>query len=174
MFAGPNSPMTTSAQQTPAPFPFGSVPTVASGSDDFGQRIRVNFNCAVGSEFGTSCGPLQATHSGTPNRGAFAHYLLANASPNSGVLIGLGFSSPQFGTSLTPYGFTGCYAWNDLPVTLFKVTSATGTTSHSISIPNSASYDGMRICGQWFGLDASQPGGLTVSNQIVHLLGIDP
>ena len=150
------------------------APAVGTYSASSGLRMRVNFNCAVGTEFGTSCGPLVATHTGTPNRGAFAHYSLSNGLPTNGVLIGLGFSRPAGGTTLSPFGFTNCFAWNDLPVTLFKLTSASGTATHSISIPNSASFDGIQIYGQWFGLDPNQPGGLTVSNQIAHLIGIDP
>jgi len=155
-------------------FPFSAVPTVASGSDNSGQRIRVNLNCAVGTEFGTSCGPLRALHFGTPNRGGVAWYDVYNALPNNGVLIGLGFAPTTSGVSLNAYGLTNCFAWHDLPVTLFKVTDGSGFATHAISIPNHPSYDGMKLYGQWFGLDPSQPGGITVSNYICSLMGIDP
>ncbi|MBM4062762.1 MAG: hypothetical protein FJ265_16955 [Planctomycetes bacterium] len=152
---------------------FGAPP--ATGTlGNAASRMRVNFNCAVGTEFGTSCGPLAATHVGTPNRGAFAHYSLANAPAAAPAIIGLGFAPINGGLSLTSYGFTNCYQWHDLPTTLFMLTSGSGTATHSISIPNSATYDGLKIYGQWFVLDGTQPGGLTVSNHIANMIGIDP
>jgi hypothetical protein len=30
------------------------------------------------------------------------------------------------------------------------------------------------VHGQWFALDATQPGGITASNYITNLIGIDP
>jgi hypothetical protein len=155
-------------------FAFGATPTVATGSDDIGQRIRVNFNCAVGTEFGTSCGPMRAESFGTPNRGGVAWFDVYDALPSSGVLVGLGFVPTPSPVSLSSYGFTNCRVFHDLPVTMFYVTGASGFATHAISVPNDASFDGMRILGQWFGLDASQPGGLTVSNYIANQIGIDP
>jgi len=152
----------------------GSTPTIATGTDNAGQRIRVNFNCAVGSEYGTSCGPLRALHFGTPNRGGTAWYDVYDALPSSGVIIGLGFTGIPSPLSLTGFGFTNCIQWHDLSSTLFKVTDATGFATHAISVPNSAIYDGLKIRGQWFALDPAQPGGLTVSNYITNLIGIDP
>lgn len=156
-------------------FGFGSVPTVASVNDNVGQRIRANFNCAVGTDYGTSCGPMRATTFGTPNRGGTAWFDITQALPSSGVILGLGFvEQGPFPINLSTYGFTNCRQFHDLSTTLFKITDGSGFATHAISVPNSASYDGLRLYGQWFGLDSAQPGGLTVSNFVVNLIGIDP
>jgi len=151
---------------------FGAPP--ATGTlGNAASRMRVNFNCALGTNFGTSCGPLEATFWGTPNRGGVAWFDLNNAPANAAAIIGLGFAPINGGQSLTSYGFTNCFVWHDLPVTLFRLTSGSGFATHTISIPNTAIYDGLRILGQWFVLDSTQPGGITVSNYIANQIGID-
>lgn len=155
-------------------FGFASRPTTASFDDNSGLRMRVNRNCAVGTKFGTSCGSMRAEPFGTPNRGGVAWYDLYDALPNAGVILGLGFAPTTFPVSLNQYGFTNCLVFHDLPTTLFFVTNASGQTFHGISVPNSASFDGLKVSGQWFGLDPAAPGGITVSNYITNLIGIDP
>ncbi|MCA8965354.1 MAG: S8 family serine peptidase [Planctomycetes bacterium] len=139
-----------------------------------GLRLRANFNCATFNEYGTSCGPLRTAYYSTPNRGSTAWYDLQNAPPNSGVILGMGYTPTAAGVSLNPYGFTNCFAWHDLPITLFKVTDAAGATYHGFSVPNNPVFDGLKVHGQWFAFDATQPGGITVSNYITNTIGIDP
>jgi len=156
-------------------FGFGAVPAVATSSDTAGQRIRVGFHCAAAGEYGTACGPLVGGHSGSGARGLTFRYTVANAVPNSGAIVALGFQSfSPFGTSLTGSGFTNCYSWNDQLATVFHVTNATGIASHAIVAPTSASFDGLRIYGQWYQLDGTQPGGLTASNHTRWVLGTAP
>lgn len=153
----------------------GTTPTTGTVNTLAGLRMRVNMNCAAGTNYGASCGPLQATWWGTPNRGGTAWYDLNNAIPSSGAFIALGFNNGSpYPISLNSYGFTNCYSWHDLTSVLFKTTNATGFTTHWISVPNSASYDGLKIHGQWYQLDSTQPGGITASNYITNLIGIDP
>ena len=156
-------------------FGFGSIPTVATVNDSSGQRIRVNFGCAVGSEYGSSCGPLRAAHWGTPNRGGFAWWDLSNAVPSNIAILALGFNlTGPIPTSLDGYGFTGCHAFHDYVSTLVVSTSASGFATHGASVPNNPILDGVQVKGQWFQLDATQPGGVTVSNYVNNLVGIDP
>ena len=155
-------------------FPFSAIPTTGTTGTS-GLRMRVNLNCAVGTEFGTSCGNLQARHFGTPNRGGLAWYDIYEAPANGGVILGLGYNVyGQFPTSLNNFGFTNCFTWHDLPITLFKFTNSTGFATHYFSIPNSSVFDGLQVHGQWFAFDATQPGGISVSNYITNLIGIDP
>jgi hypothetical protein len=156
-------------------FAWDAVPATAATNDTAGQRVRVNINCAVGTEYGSSCGPLRALHYGTPNRGGVAWFDVYDALPNGALFVGLGFNvSTPFPVGLTNFGFTNCLAFHDYPVALFKIADATGFSTHSISVPNSVIYDGTRVHGQWFGLDPAQPGGLTASNYVTNLVGIDP
>ncbi len=156
-------------------FLFNAVPATGTLGSSAGLRMRVNFNCAVSTEFGTSCGYLNADTFGTPNRGGVAWYDLYDALPSSGVVLGLGFTPyAPFSQSLNSFGLTGCHSDFSLATSLFKITGTTGFTTHSIVVPNDPSFDGLQIHGQWFALDPTQAGGITVSNSITCLIGIDP
>ena len=45
-----------------------------------------------------------------------------------------------------------------------RITSATGTASDSIAVPNSASYLGVELFHQWAVFDAVNPLGIIVSD----------
>lgn len=152
----------------------GAMPAVATGSDTFGQRIRVNMNCAVGTGYGTSCGTLRAKPFGTPDRGGIAWFDLEAAPPSSLAIIGLGFQPFGIPNSLTSAGFTNCFLWHQVPVTLAYVTSTTGFATHAISVPNDPTLDGTKVSGLWAVFDAGHPGGVAFSNYITNLIGIDP
>jgi hypothetical protein len=151
------------------------APTTGTYGSTAGLRMRVNMNCAVGQTYGQSCGPLRAEAFGTPDRGGVAWYDLYDSIPNSGAFIALGFNNGSpYPVTLNTYGLTNCYSWHDLTSTIFKTTNTSGFSTHAISVPNNASYDGLKIHGQWYQLDATQPGGITASNYITCLIGIDP
>lgn len=153
---------------------FGSQPTTGTYATTSGLRMRVNYNCATFTEYGSSCGPLTTAFFSSPNRGGFAWYDLENAPANSGVVLAMGFGTTTFPTSLTQYGFTNCNTYHDLTVSLFKFTNASGATFHGFGVPNDPAFDGLRVHGQWFSLDASQPGGISASNYMTNVIGIDP
>lgn len=156
-------------------FPFSAVPTVATVNDNSGQRVRIAFRCATASEHGTSCGALLAGHTGSGARGTAFRFDVAGAVPNSGAIVALGFVSySPFGTSLSSYGFPGCFSWNDATATVFHLTDAVGAANHTIAAPASSSFDGLHLYGQWFQLDPAQPGGMTASNQTRWVLGTAP
>lgn len=115
---------------------WSTPPATGTYGASSGLRMRVNYNCATFTEYGSSCGPLTTAYFGTPNRGGTAWYDLENAPANSGVVLAMGFGITQFPTSLTQYGFTNCNTYHDLTVTLFKFTNASGTTFHGFSVPN--------------------------------------
>ncbi|MBL8724181.1 MAG: S8 family serine peptidase [Planctomycetes bacterium] len=151
----------------------GATPTIGTYNTGSGLRMRVNMNCAVGQNYGQSCGPLTALAFSTPVRGGTAWFDLTNAVPNDGAIIALGFNNGSpYPITLNPYGLTNCYSWHDLTSTIFKTTGATGFSTHAISVPNVASYDGLKIHGQWYQLDATQPGGITASNYVTNMIGI--
>ncbi|MCA8954098.1 MAG: hypothetical protein KDE27_31610 [Planctomycetes bacterium] len=150
---------------------FASQP--ATGAiDSLATKIRVEYACGEGGEFGTACGPLVAGHTGSGAPGTTFRYTLDNALPGAGAILQLGFT--QTNTSLTASGFTNCWTWNDNVASTFKLTSANGTANHPIALPNSSVFDGLRIYGHWYGFDASAPGGLTVSNYTRLLIGTLP
>lgn len=155
-------------------WPFATVPATGTYSANSGLRMRVNYNCATFSEYGTSCGSLTTAYFSTPNRGGYAWYDLNGAPANGGVILGLGMATTTFPTSLSSYGFTNCNVYHDLGTSLFKITDAGGSTYHGFSIPNVPALDGVRLHGQWFALDATQAGGITASNYITNVIGIDP
>ncbi|MFM1874068.1 MAG: hypothetical protein RL398_3490, partial [Planctomycetota bacterium] len=155
-------------------WPFSAVPTTGSYGASSGLRMRVNTNCATFTEYGTSCGPLETAFFSSPNRGSTAWYDLYGAPANGGVILAMGFGTTTFPSSLTSYGFTNCNVYHDLTVSLFKFANASGFTFHGFAVPNDPAFDGLRVHGQWFALDATQPGGITASNYITNLIGIDP
>lgn len=151
------------------------APTTGTYRSSFGLRMRVHFHCATAAEFGAACGPLRNEHLGSGARGTTFWYDLYDAVPNSGAIVALGFqNTAPYPTSLTPYGMTNCFAFHDAASTVFRSTNASGFATHPIAAPNSAAYDGITIYGQWYQLDATQPGGLTVSGYTRWILGIAP
>ncbi|MFM1872990.1 MAG: hypothetical protein RL398_2412 [Planctomycetota bacterium] len=153
---------------------FGGTPATGTYNASSGLRMRVNYNCATFGEYGTSCGSLRTAFFSTPNRGGFAWYDLNGAPANGGVIIAMGFNATTFPTSLSNYGFTNCNVYHDLTVSTFKFADSLGSTYHGFSVPNDPIFDGLRVHGQWFALDATQAGGITASNYITNLIGIDP
>jgi hypothetical protein len=155
-------------------FPFGSVPTTGS-LDLAGQKMRVSFNCSDGQEFGTSCGRGFVDHVGSGARGTTFYFHIHNGAPSAASIIALGFTNlGQFPTSLTSSGFTDCFTFTDIVSTLFYLTDASGFAQHSIALPASAAFDGVKVYGQWYQLDAAQPGGLSASPYIRLILGLAP
>lgn len=151
------------------------APTSGTYGATAGLRMRVHFHCATGTEFGTACGPMRNEHFGTGARGTTFYYDLYDAVPSSGAIVALGFqTTAPYPTSLSPYGLTNCFAFHDAASTVFRTTNASGFATHPIAAPSSAAFDGLKIFGQWYQPDASQPGGLTVSGYTRWQLGIAP
>ncbi len=150
-------------------WPSTSVPTVASGSDTNGTKIRVEFACPNGGAFGSSCGPLRALPFSTPLAGTSFWYDVYDAVPNSAAIVQLGLN--QTGVSLTGSGFTNCFQWNDPIASVFYLTSGAGFATHVLNVPPGTMFDGLVIYGHWYNLDPAQPGGLTASNYIRSIVG---
>jgi hypothetical protein len=156
-------------------FASAAVPAVATIDDLLGLRIRASFHCADGHEYGTSCGPLRAGHTGSGARGTTFRYVLDGGVPSSAAFVALGFTSfSPSGNSLGGAGFTNCYSWNDPAVAVLVFTDASGSASHPIAAPATSAYDGAILYGQWYQFDAAQPGGLTASNHTRWILGVLP
>lgn len=152
-------------------WPWASQPATGALSNS-ASKIRASFSCAEAGMFGTSCGPIRAEPFGSPVLGQTFWFDIYDAVPNSGAVVGLGFASDlAYPVSLTSYGFTNCFQWNDFLSTLFVVVPASGHTWTGISIPNNLAFDGVMIFGHWYNLDATQPGSVTVSNYIRMLIG---
>ncbi|MBM4059716.1 MAG: hypothetical protein FJ265_01265 [Planctomycetes bacterium] len=152
-------------------WPWTSQPATGTPGNT-ATKIRANFSCAEAGMFGTSCGPIRAEPFGTPVLGRTFRFDIHGAVPNSGACVGLGFNSSfPYPLSLNSYGFPNCYQWNDLVATNFVVVPSSGHSWSSISIPVNLAFDGVMIFGQWFNLDTTQPGGVTVSNYIRMMIG---
>jgi hypothetical protein len=153
----------------------GSAPASGTTSSTAGLRMRVSFNCADGEDYGTSCGPLNASHTGTGARGTTFRFTLADAIPSTLAfcVLGLGNSAPN-PVSLTPFGFTNCEVWSDAANTTAVVTNLSGAANLALSVPNVAAYDGIRVYGRWAQLNVTQPGGITFSNYTRMIVGINP
>lgn len=155
---------------------FGGTPTVASGTDNSGQRMRVSFACANANEFGTACGSLLADHVGSGAHGTTFNFHVHNAPANAAAIVALGFNngSPGYPQNLNSFGFTNCTSWNTGTATLFYVCDGSGFANHALGLPNTTAYDGLKIYGQWFVLDPTQAGGLTNSAYTRLVIGYAP
>ena len=137
--------------------------------------MRASFNCAGGEEYGFGCGPGFADHVGTGARGTPFSFHVHNAAASSAAIIGMGFSNTvPYPTSLTPFGFRNCFAWNNAAATVLYVTSPVGYASHTVGVPASSAFDGLKVFGQWYVLDATQPGGITATAQTRVIVGLLP
>jgi hypothetical protein len=152
-------------------FARGSPP--ATGTvDDLGLRLRLAFDCASAAEFGTACGLLRAGHQGSPVRGTTLTFTLANAVPNSGAFLAAGFGNgAPYPMDLGQYGLRNCVLWHDVVTTVFRLTSAGGTSQHPFALPNVVDVVGIQLLAQWFQPDAAQPGGITASGYTRVLIG---
>lgn len=159
-------------------WPWSSEPTtttgtaLAQGIDDFGTKIRAEFECAAVGDFGTSCSLAYADAVSTPVAGTSYTFHIHNGPPNGGAFIILGFSTNPFGTrDLSALGFNGCYQWVPTVASTFKLTSASGFASHVVNVPNTTTYDGLKIYGYWAALDSNAPGGLAFTNYVRSIVG---
>jgi len=152
-------------------WPFSSQPTTGTLGASSAVKIRAEFECANSGYFGTSCGPALSDSVGTPRTGATYRVDIHDGVPTSGAIVILGFT--RSATSLTPFGYTNCFAWNDAVASLFKVTSTAGFAFHNISIPNSSAFSGLKIYSYWANLDATQPGGVTFTNGVRGVVGTE-
>lgn len=173
-------------QTTPGTFNRGSEPRVfatgwtttppATGTvDALAARMRVSFHCANANEFGASCGPLEAGHVGDGRRNSTFFFTVANGPPSSVAFLGLGLANTSpFPVSLTPFGWTNCHGWHGADVMVGVSTTALGTASHPLVVPNTAANDGLKVYGTWITLDPNEPGGLTFSNYTRMIVGLEP
>lgn len=152
-----------------------STPSTGSVASTSGLRMRAEFSCANANEYGSTCGKLVASHSGSSQIGSTFTYRVNNATPNFIAFIGLGENKNfPFPLSLTPFGFTNCMAFQDSIVTLTVSTNASGIASYPIAIPNNTAFNGYKLHGQWLSLDTSEPGNISFSNFTSMTVGSNP
>jgi hypothetical protein len=136
-------------------------------------RMRLGFSCGSGNELGAGCGPINVDHVGSGAHGTTFSFHMHDGAPSAASIIALGFGNGgTYPLNLTSYGFTNCFAWNDIVATVFYLSDATGFAQHAMALPNVTTYDGVKIYGQWYQLDATQPGGLTASGQTRLMVGL--
>ena len=151
------------------------TPTGGTYADNGGLRMRVGFNCAGANEHGSSCGSLRASHTGDGRRGATFNFRVGGALPNLVAIVGLGLDNDfPFPLSLTPFGWTNCTAFANSIVLNTVNTTALGSGTYSLVVPNDPALDGTKVFGQWIGLDPSEPGSLTFSGLTRVLIGVAP
>lgn len=152
-----------------------SSPSTGSVSSSSGLRMRAEFSCANANEYGSTCGKLDASHTGSSQPGSTFNYRVNNATPNFIAFVGLGDNkSFPFPFSLTPVGFTNCMAFTQSIVTVTANTDASGTAIYPITIPNNSSFNGYKLHGQWLSIDTSEPGAITFSNFTSMTIGSNP
>jgi hypothetical protein len=151
------------------------TPTTGTYADAGGLRMRVGFHCAGANEHGSSCGSLRASHTGDGRRGENFNFRVAGAEPNLIAVIGLGLDNGfPLPVSLTPFGWTNCTAFSNSVVLATVNTSVFGVANYALPVPNDPTLDGVIVFGQWIGLDATEPGGLTFSGVTRMMVGVAP
>ena len=66
----------------------------------------------------------------------------------------------------------GCSVFAAPDATLFLLTTAAGTATHSVGVPSATSYIGVELFHQWAVLDAANPLGIIVSDAGRAWLGL--
>jgi len=150
-------------------------PTSGSLSESSALRMRAEFSCANANEYGSTCGKLTASHSGSSTLGSTFNFRVEDAPANFVAFVGLGTNnSVPYPFSLSSAGFTNCTAFSLSIATLTVNTNASGTASYPIPIPNDPLFNGYKMHGQWLTLDTSEPGDLTFSNYTTMTVGGTP
>ncbi|MCA8975748.1 MAG: serine hydrolase [Planctomycetes bacterium] len=96
-----------------------------------------------------------------PRLGATVSYRGNSGYANSLALLGIGFSSSSWNGAVLPASMVsfgsqpGCYAFNDIVVSVVKVANATGLATHNVLIPNSTSAVGFEYLTQWYTFNGS-------------------
>jgi len=152
---------------------WSSTPPATGTADNSGMHLRVTFGCARANEFGSPCGRLNASHVGEGARGQTFSFVLQDALPSSIAFVGLGFQDLLFSPfPLDGIGWTNCNAYSLTEVIETALTDAAGGSSFLVPIPNDPAIDGAPLYGQWFQLDASEPGELTFSQLTRMRVGV--
>jgi hypothetical protein len=151
----------------------GRVPATASGNDDAGTKIRLQFGCADGSVYGKSCGRMRAGVVGQPILGEEYGFSVSFARGRSAVFLNLGLDNgpPLYPWNLSALGYTDCYFWHDILTTVGATANTLGSASIRYTVPNSSSLVGLRLYGQWLQPNSSLPGGWSFSNYARALHG---
>ncbi|HEX5051937.1 MAG TPA: hypothetical protein VFZ65_09210 [Planctomycetota bacterium] len=156
----------------------GSPPATATGAntaaDNLGTRMRLQRGCADAAEFGWSCGPLRAGHTGLPVLGHSFGFTCTNAPANLPVFLNLGVNnpSPPFPFDLSLIGLRNCTAFHDVITGVSAPANGVGDAMYLYNLPYSPASVGFRFFGQWFALDASATDGIAISNYVRMLVGL--
>jgi hypothetical protein len=88
------------------------------------------------------------------------------------LVVGTNSALPVFPLDLAPFGAPGCVLYIDQVVSVPMVTTANGTSSLPLTIPNDPALVGLKLYFQWANLDtAANALGVTTSNYGRALLG---
>ncbi len=106
-------------------------------------------------------------HTGAPVLGTSYDLTLSNALASTPALMMTGLSDSTYNSTPLPYALpnaAGCALLAAPMSTTFTFTSANGTATHSMTVPNSPSYIGLDLFHQWAVLDPANGLGIVVSD----------
>jgi hypothetical protein len=161
-------------------FGWTGTPPLTGSTDQAAQKIELCTNTGDLQAFGLGCrGSNQQvptlSYSGTPRIGTLFNTDLSNGPATRPAFLAVGASSGlPFPIDMTSAGYTGCtiYTWFDWPP-IILATSASGTASVPIAIPNSNSLLNLRLYQQFICFDpGANPGNGTSSNYGRLLIGL--
>ncbi len=143
----------------------GSVPGTATGSDNAGQKLRLEFGCANAHSYGNGCGGLSLSMSGQPVLGQSYSFDAAGGVPGASIWLNLGFDNgaPLYPWDLTPLGYTGCSFYHNIVATVVSATGVSGAASVNLNVPNNPGLIGAKLYGQFVQLNGTVPGGAAFS-----------
>ncbi|MCA8968949.1 MAG: S8 family serine peptidase [Planctomycetes bacterium] len=108
----------------------------------------------------------------TPGIGKTMQIELASARPSAPAVLVLGFSDTSWGAINLPFTYaTGCQLLASGEVMIGLATSAGGTASVPLTLPNSNSLVGLRFYNQFLVVDPVNALGLVASNAGMGLVG---
>lgn len=140
-------------------------------------------NVATYATYGSGClgsnGTPTTSASTLPEFGRKLTLQLSNAKPNAQGFLTLGFSDQLWGGIPLPFdmgliGATGCDVLAAIDLAIPVTTSATGTASREVRIPNDPKFLGTHLYNQWLVADAVNFLGLVASNGGDAEIGTEP
>ncbi|MBK8975696.1 MAG: hypothetical protein IPM29_07205 [Planctomycetes bacterium] len=156
----------------------GSPPSAAIGAntaaDNLGTKVRLQRGCADAAEFGWSCGPLRAGHSGLPVLGQTFGFTCSNAPANQPVYLSLGVNnqSPRFPFDLSGIGLVNCTAFHDAITSVSTVANGLGDGVYQLNFPYTPTSVGFLFYGQCIAIDVAATGGVAISNYVRMVVGL--
>jgi serine protease AprX len=152
----------------------GAPPATGTVGSSAALKMRVEFGCANLQLYGTGCGGLQLTASGSPVLGGSYTVAASGGAASSTILLYTGaidFSQPF---DYHPFGYTNCYGWQDFSFVTSTTTDAAGNASVLTAVPNNPGLIGALSGAQFLQFNANVAGSYGFSNAARVVTGLAP